>query len=273
MIRVFRTYYPFAKATVKSEYFAYKSRFLLWATANSVNFLAQLFLWKAIYDNSADSIIKGYSYSEMVVYLGISKIVECMSFASIEKKVSKGIRDGEIVNSLIKPINYKTELLFSSLGQIFGSTCLFLPIYLFTLFLFGKFNGVKVGVNAGNLLVSFLFLAIAFMLNYYISLISSAIIIKTIKHSGIYQLKKTLVSFFAGALFPISFYPDFLQTAINYMPFVYLRFYPTIVMQGKISVRESLMTLSVGFFWVIVLGVIASALWKRTIKKIMVFGG
>lgn len=273
MIRTIRTYFPFAKATVKSEYFAYRSRFLLWAIANCVSFVAQLFLWKAIYENSPDAIIKGYSFSEMILYLGISKIVECMSFASIENKVSKGVRDGEIANSLIKPIKYKTELLFRSLGQIVGSTCLFLPMYLLTFFLFSKLNGVTFELKLGNVLIAIVFLALAFMLNYYISLISSAVIFRTVKHSGIYQLKKTLVSFLAGALFPIAFYPTVLQKAVNFMPFIYLRYYPTIVMQGKVTAIESLQILVIGVLWVVVLGVVASALWKKMIKKLMVFGG
>lgn len=273
MIQIFRTYSPFAKTTLKSDYFAYRSRFLLWAFANCVSFLAQLLLWKAVYNNSTESIIKGYSFNEMISYIGISKIVECMSFASIEKKVSNGIRDGDIANSLIKPINYKIELLFNSIGQIIGSTCLFFPLYLLVYYIFCITNHVIINFELSNVLLFPLFILIAFMLNYYISLISSAVIIKSIKHSGVYLLKKTIVSFLAGSLFPTSFYPVFLRKMISYMPFVYLRFYPTIVLQGKISIRDSFVVLTGGFFWVLVTGVLASILWNKMIRMIESFGG
>ena len=163
MLRVLSVYFPFTKATLKSEYFAYKSRFFLWALANCVSFLAQLFLWKAIYENSASLVINGYSFCEMVEYLGIAKIVECISFASIERKVSKGIRDGEIANSLIKPINYRTELLFCSFGQVIGSSCLFLPVYLISFAVFCLSNGVNVYISFKNVIFSIIYISMAFI--------------------------------------------------------------------------------------------------------------
>lgn len=273
MMHTVTTYLPFTKATFKSEYFAYKSRFFLWAVANAVSFLAQLFLWKAIYASADTEILNGYSFAEMVLYLGVSKIVECMSFASVEGNVSKGIRDGRIANSLIKPISYRVELLFRSFGQILGSVCLFLPLYLCIFVIFICKNHVEVNVRLSGLVIGCCYLVLAFMLNYYISLIFSCVIFKTVKSSGIYQLKKTLLSFLSGSLFPIAFYPKFLQRTMQYLPFTYLRYYPNIVLQGKMTGADSIQLLGIGVLWLVVLAFLSTKLWDRMLKNIMVFGG
>ncbi len=273
MINMISVYIPFAKATIKSEYFAYKSRFFLWSIANTVSFLAQFFLWEAIYSNSTTPVLRGYSFEEMVSYIGVSKIVECMSFASVEGNVSNAIRDGRIINSLVKPINYRVELLFRALGQVLGSIILFLPIYLCVFGLFAYSNGLKLKFYFLNIVMGFAFLLVAFAMNYYISLIFSSFIFKTVKSTGVYQLKKTIISFFAGALFPIAFYPRFLQNVIKYLPFKYLRYYPSIVIQGKINLNDLYSALGIGLVWIIILAFISSMLWNRMIKKLIVFGG
>lgn len=273
MINRISTYFPFAKATYKSDYFAYKSRFFLWSMANAVSFLAQLFLGKAVYANSAAEVINGYSLDEMVMYLGMAKMVECMSFASVESNVSEGIRDGRIVNNLIKPINYRTELLFRAIGQVMGSISLFLPVYMLIFGLFAYTNEIAVPCQTYGIVIGFVYLVLSFMMNYYISLIASCLVFRTVRSSGIYQLKKTLINFMSGSFLPIVFYPRFLQHAIKYLPFVYLRYYPSVVLQGKLSLKESLYKLCIGFLWMLILGAVSTNLWKRMTKKLVVFGG
>lgn len=273
MISFIKTYIPFTKAVIKSEYFAYKSRFMLWALASTVSFVAQLLLWKAIFNNSTEKVINGYSFAEMILYIGISKCVECASFATVEAQVANGIKQGSLVNSLIKPISFKTELLFRAIGQIGGSCFLFLPIYGLAFGIFVKKNNIDTNFLTLNVALGFFYCILAFMLNYYISLIFSCIVFKTFKYRGIYQLKKTMVAFFSGALFPVSFYPAFFRKLIMFFPFVYLRYYPIVIFQGRLSLTEMKTKFIVGIGWLLILSIISNILWRKSIKNLVVFGG
>lgn len=274
MINLWSIYFPFAKGTLKSDYLAYKSRFMLWAIANGVSFMAQLFLWKAIYSNSKESMIGGYSFSELITYLGFARIAECVSYSSLESSVANGIKDGRIVNSFIKPISFRMELLFRSIGQVAGSLCLFIPVYMMIFFVFSKMNGITIGhVSLGNFFLGTIFLLLAFFLNYFISLLSSCIIFKTIKYMGIYQVKKTLIGLLSGAFFPITFYPVFIKKVMRYLPFVYLRYYPCSVLQGTTDRSEMMTGLCIAVLWIFILYFISSYFWKKAKNELVIFGG
>lgn len=273
MFNFFSIYFRFTVATLKSDYFLNKYRFLVWSFSNSLSFLVQLILWSAVYSNSTQIEIHGYTHNDMVLYLGISRLIECITFSSLESHVSNAIRDGKIANSLIKPIDFRLELLFRSFGQILGSCVLFLPFYLFVFIYFFDFHIIFHSIPPVFLLFSFIYLIYAFAINFFISLIFSCAIFITIKYVGIYQLKKTLVGLFSGALFPISFYPKSVYILIRVLPFSYLRYYPSLALQCKGTIQEHLIRLLIGLFWSVFLFFISNRIWHKSVSNLIIFGG
>lgn len=273
MLAYLKAYIQFTKATARSEYFAYKSRFLLWAFSNAISFIAQLFLWKAVYANTSVEMINGYSVNDMMYYLCVSRIVECFSFVSVEAYVAKGIKDGQIAIDLIRPVNYKCELLFRALGQIIGSVVLFLPVYLILFAFFTVFNRFKVLVDPSTVVLGVILTVLAFLLNFVISLLVSCLIFKTTKHTGVYMMKKTAIAFLSGAMLPISFYPDIVQKVIRYAPFAYLRYYPISAFLGKTDGIYMYDVFIRGLLWLVFLIICLRIIWARSIKKMLVFGG
>lgn len=271
MRKFLRTYTPFSKYIIKQNYFAYKSRFLLWTISNIVLILAQIFLYIALFSNSNTLEINGYTKNEMIQYIIYSKIIESFSFVSVEQQLGNDIRDGSIVNSLIKPINYKIELLFRSIGGAVGSTLLFSPFYFIILLIFNY--EFIFSIKFVNILIFILFVIIAFILNFFISMIFASIIFNTIKYNGIYEVKKTIIKLFSGALFPLSFYPPILQTLLKYLPFTYLRYIPVCIIQGKFDFQTLPLQFLIALFWIFVLYLASFFSFKLQIKKISIFGG
>jgi len=268
-----KTYKIFSIVVIKQNYLAYKSRFILWVIANSITVIAQIFLWIAIFNSSITELINGISKQEMINYIIISKIIESLTFASLESKVSQDYNDGRIAMSLIKPINYRTELLFRTFGGTLGSAILFCPIYLviFVIFNIGSFGVLN--LQFINIIYFIVLLIIAFFINYFISIIFSSLIFKTIKSSGIYEVKKTLIKLLSGALFPLVFYPEILAKILKYLPFVYLRYIPTLMIQGNYNNSEGLILISIGLLWLALLYIISRLMWIVQIKKITIYGG
>lgn len=268
-----KIYLPFSFSVLKSDYLAYKGRFLLWVFANLAIFLSEIFLWIAIFNSSSVSVMKGFTKESIISYIAVSKIFESFSFCSIETFVSQDIRNGNITISLIKPINYKIELLFRTFGQILGSFMFFLPCYLATYAIFIFLGQASFNFTLINIFYFIIFTIIAFTINYFFSLLLSGFVFRTIKSGGIYEIKKIFISILSGSFIPISFYPDILRKSLIYTPFVYLRFIPIRIIQGSYSNLDIIIHILIAIGWIFILGFISNAIWNNQLKKIIVFGG
>lgn len=268
-----KTYFVFSLAEFKSKYMAYKTRFLLWVFTNAISVLAQLFLWVAIFNSASTGIINGMTKLQMINYVVVSKIVESMTFASVESQVSNDYADGRIAMSLVKPIQYRSELLFRSFGSVAGSITLFLPIYL-VIFIFANINNIfSMSFSMINLICFLFSIIIAFFINYYISIIFSSFIFKTIKSSGLYEVKKSIIKLLSGALFPLAFYPQIISSILKYMPFIYMRFIPVSIIQGAYTYPELVQIIIIGLGWLTVLFTLSRLIWARCLKFVSIYGG
>ncbi|MBU1092983.1 MAG: ABC-2 family transporter protein [Firmicutes bacterium] len=269
-----RIYIPFTIATFKQQFLAYRSRLIIWMIANFITVLFQVYLWISIYSNYEGTSINGYTLVNMINYIIVSKVIESLTFINIEPIISRDVNEGRIATSLIKPISYKTELLFRSLGNILGSLLLFIPIYAAMFIIFNWHSLSEIKLNLGIVLLSLTFIIISFVVNYLIALIFSSVIFKTIRHRGIYEIKKTIILLMSGALFPIEFYPSFLSKILKYTPFIYLRYIPvSFIINYSLSMKEIIEYVLFGAFWMAFLFFIASIVWNKMFKRIIVYGG
>ena len=267
------SYYIFSVTEFKQNYLAYKSRLFLWIIANSISILAQIFLWIAVYKYSSTSTINGFEKMDMINYIILSKITEALTFVSLESKISNDLSDGNITMNLIKPINYRFELLFRAFGGVLGSCILFVPIYSVLLLIFNA-TASTIPFSLGiNVLFYIILLLISFLSNYFISIIFSSLVFRTIKSNGVYEIKKTFIKFLSGAIIPISFYPAVLSSIIKFTPFMYFRYAPIAILQNKYSINDSLFIIGISFFWLLILGVLSRLLWNKQIKKITIYEG
>lgn len=264
-------YFIFSKTELKQNYFAYKSRFILWVCSNTIILLIQVFLWIAIFDSSNSSIINGFNETNIINYTIFSKIVESATFVSFEAKVSADYNNGNIVMSLTRPIDYKKELLFRSFGAVLGSILLFSPIYIFLGLIFNKFNIMN--LNLLNIIISIIFIIISFILNYYLCIIFSSFIFKTVKSKGLYSVKITLINLLSGALVPVEFFPKFIKPILNYSPMIYLRYIPVSICLGKVTAEKCWVDFFIGIFWIFIFSKLSDSLWNKQIKNIIIFGG
>ena len=77
----------------------------------------------------------------------------------------------------------------------------------------------------------------------------------------------------SGHLFPLDILPPTLERLLHYTPFPYQMYFPVSVYMGRASGEELLRGLAAQVAWVVVAWLIASAAWKRGIKKYLAVGG
>ena len=85
---------------------------------------------------------------------------------------------------------------------------------------------------------------------------------------GVRILATSVIEFFAGALIPIPFFPQWLQ------PFIYaLPFAPFLIYTGFLSGWEAVKSIGLQLVWFFALFALGQLLIKHAIKKVVVQGG
>jgi ABC-type uncharacterized transport system permease subunit len=95
----------------------------------------------------------------------------------------------------------------------------------------------------------------------------------TLETNGVGLLYLYVNQFFAGALIPLWFFPDWLRTLAELLPFQTQAFLPLSLYFGRLQGTEALRALGIEVFWCVVLWVSAIVVWKRAIRRIHIQGG
>lgn len=88
------------------------------------------------------------------------------------------------------------------------------------------------------------------------------------------HLERTSRSFFAGVEVPVAFFPDWLKSIANVLPFKSLYKDPMqILINGSLGWTDYLRILGFQLMWLIVFGLLARGMYAVMKKKIIVNGG
>jgi ABC-2 type transport system permease protein len=78
---------------------------------------------------------------------------------------------------------------------------------------------------------------------------------------------------FSGAYIPLWFFPSFLVTMSNFLPFRLYYFVPISIYLGKLTPLDCLYAFLQQFAWMVVLYGLIMLVWQAAIKKLVIQGG
>jgi len=272
MKKFFRTYWPFASNEIKSN-FAYKGSFYLFIISRLFGVFITYFLWMAIYGSSSNQTLGGLTQNEMIVYVFMSYVATGMISISISGEIGFNVVEGSIASNLIKPIDFRTSLLFKAIGTMvyrFFVPSLFVwiglecyKVYQLDLPVTGFFNIVLFLVSCFLSFLIYIFFDFCFgMLAFYTTYIF-----------GMAIAKNAILSFLTGQLIPLSFFPETVQKLFVFLPFASMNYVPVMVYLGKYNESELIFAFGRQLFWVALLYSLGSFLWNRITKRLIVLGG
>jgi ABC-2 type transport system permease protein len=74
-------------------------------------------------------------------------------------------------------------------------------------------------------------------------------------------------------LIPLAFFPGTIQNILLKLPFAAIQSTPTLILLGRLSGKALLEALTYQVLWAIVLTLISSYIWHRTLNNLKVNGG
>lgn len=265
-------YFPFARSVIQRR-MSYKIGFLMRIVGGLLQVLIMYYLWMAIFNSSPNGQIKGFTSSEMVVYIIISYITAQVININIEGTIAYEIRDGSVAVNLIRPISYKKRVFAESLGEVLlRSLTTLLPLWIG--FLVYRFVTIKeLPPNIGTVLLFLISLFLGYMIMFLFNFIFGLSAFFVTYIWGFMVCKGVILRFFSGELIPIVFFPSAVQKALQYLPFSAINYTPVMIYMEKFTMNELISALCVQVAWVAILYVLMNVLWQSAIKRLTVLGG
>lgn len=226
------------------------------------------YIWMAIY--KTDSVINGISKEQIVTYIILSRILYTQVTSGFIPRIGRRIQTGDISMDLLKPMDFQLFMFFGRIGD-------FLSFFVMTavpiLIICSLFLGMQAPANALTfvyfLLSLLMAIAVSFFVEYWVGLLT----FYTNYSWGLQTFQEALVSMFSGVLIPLSFFPGWLRTITDLLPFQQMSYSPVSIYLGIVKGKQVFEVLGFQFLWIVILFVLSRLFYSFAIKKITVQGG
>jgi ABC-2 type transport system permease protein len=265
-----KAYLPFA-INVFQRQLSYKANVIIFLFGESMMLAVTYYLWRAIYGNSPDAVIKGFSLNEMIIYILMSFLTALMTSVDISYDISREVKDGSIAINLVRPVSYEKRMMFQALGNVmYNFLVIFIAAFIFINILLYSYSGT---LSISNILLYFLSTALGILINFYYSYAFGLLSFKITNMWGLTQIMGAIIQLLSGALIPIAFFPNIVQKFIGLLPFSSLIYTPTMIFLGKLTGTELVQAIVLQLMWIIIMAAIAKLLWNTLVKQLTILGG
>lgn len=251
---------------------AYRFNFFTRALFGFIPVAATLYLWRTVYESKGGANVGDYTFGQMISYYLLIVIVDALTAVNEDDwQIAADIRDGNISQFLLKPVNYLTyrlALFFS--GRMMYTLFAIIPVSLFIFFLRRYFSPPP------DIATFFLFLLSTFLtalLQFFTSYTLALLAFWVLEVSTFIFIVFAFEYIASGHLFPLDILPTTMQKILAFTPFPYQMYFPVSIYLGKISGAALWRGLAVQLFWVALTYGLARLMWNRGIRKYGAVGG
>lgn len=251
----------------------YRANFFFRAAFGLIPLAATLMLWRAIFESQAEGAsIAGYQMAQMISYYLMITIVDALTAVNEEDwQIAADIKDGNISQFLLKPIDYLTYRLFLFFtGRVIYTTVAIIPVGLFILYLSDYLVGPA---NSTAMLIFCLSILLTALLQFFISYTMALLAFWVLEVATFIFILYAFEYIAGGHMFPLDILPEPVQQILQFTPFPYLMYFPVSVYLGRVEGDAMWTGLLVQAGWVIATFLLAKFVWSRGIRKYSAYGG
>ncbi len=250
------------------EIFTYRLNFIMWRVRNVLQLLGGYFLWLAIL--TQDGQVLGYSSSVLLSYIFGVYILQSFIFATRTQTIGVEITQGDLVNYLIRPVNYFSFYVARDLGDKFMN--FFFSIGEFLLFYILLQPPLFLQNDIRYLILFLLSIILASILYFLFSVLLSFIGFWSQDIWAPRFIFSIVIGFFAGGFFPLDMLPKYLFAIFQAMPFQYLLYFPMKIYLGQLSFGDIGLGFLLCVFWIGVFSFITKIIWERGLRVYSAYG-
>lgn len=230
-----------------------------------ISFGIHVFIFNELWDYILQGKnIEGYTKTELVWYIIIAELIT-YSINNIYKQISDTVKNGEIANMLLKPINYVAYLIADSSSIIIK----FAINLIFAAILGGVLAG-PIEISSVGIIITFISIIISVFLGILIQIFIGLLSFYTEENRSFWLViqKLQLLMVFT----PIEFYPEIMQKILYVFPTTHMIFSPS-KMFVDFTNANILKLIGMQLISIVVMVTIIILMYKKGVKKINVNGG
>lgn len=262
-----KKYYLVARNTW-DEMLSYRINFSLWRIRAFIGMLISYFLWSSVMPDKGS--LFGYSKDLMISYVLLAPIVYSIVFSTRTHEMAENINNGDLSYFLTKPFGYFKYWFARDLGDKAMNIAFCLSEFgIFILILrpniFLQFNPLYLGLF-------FMSLIFGAVLHFYIGCLLSMVGFWSPEVWAPRFIFYTLVSFFAGSMFPLDILPAPLYQVLKLLPFTYLQYFPVKIYLGQVSFSEVIQGYSITLIWILLAYGAVRVIWGKGLQMFSASG-
>jgi len=249
----------------------YRVNFLFRAGFGLIPLLATIYLWQTIY-RGQKSDVGGYSLAGMISYYLLVTIVDTLTAVNEDDwQIAADIKDGNISQFMLKPIDYLTYRLCLFLsGKIIFTALSLIPVGIFVFCLRQYLSAPAGGMALACFVLSTLLAGLLqFLMSYTLALLAFWLL----EVSTVIFIAFAFEYLAGGHVFPLNILPPVMEQILNCTPFPYVLFFPVSVYLGQAQGAALWRGLGLQAAWLVFFYLLARVVWSRGIRKYSAVGG
>jgi ABC-2 type transport system permease protein len=249
----------------------YRVNFLISLISAAYPIFIQSFMWTAIYQNTTEPVVYGYTYRQMMAYTFLAGLVARIVRTGFEYDIMDDIKNGKYSKFLVQPLGYFPYRLCTYLGQKLPNLAMILGIL--AMVLLGLYTFWGVPLELYRILAFLVTLALAVTLNFLIFYCISSVAFWIVEIGFLFEGIRIVTILLSGGIFPLEVFGTRFIQVMNVLPFKYTINYPINVLNGKISSGETAAGVLIQCLWIAACLIIANFLWRLGGKRYVAVGG
>ena len=249
----------------------YRVNFLISLISAIYPIIIQSFLWTAIFQNSDQPVVYGYTYRQMMAYTFLAGLVARIVRTGFEYDIMDDVKNGKFSRFLVQPLGYFPYRMCNYLGQKLPNLSMILAILVIVLLGLNAFWGVS--VEFLRILAFLVTLAFAVTLNFLIFYCFSAVSFWIVEVGFLFEGIRIVTVLLSGGIFPLEVFGTRFVQVMNLLPFKYTVNYPINVLNGQMAPVGILTGMLIQCAWIAAFLFIANGLWRLGSRRYVAVGG
>lgn len=251
------------------RHLAYRGATLAGLFTNAVFGVLIASVFSALYRSRGDTetAVAGFTLTETLTFIWLGQSLIMLVYLWGWWEVAVAIQSGDVVADLMKPIDYYAFWLSRDLGR---AACQFLVRFAPTLLIGAVLYRLAWPRSVGIWLAFGCSLVLAVIVSFALRFILNASAFWLLDVRGLMSVATMATNLFSGLLVPIPFFPPWLRTVTEFLPFRAFVMMPIEIFLGH---GNPVAALGIQLFWAVVLSLLARTVLKIGVRKVVVQGG
>ena len=261
-----RLYLEVARRSFR-RHLTYRAATLAGLFTNAVFGVLIAAVYAALYDGRAEATVAGFTRAEALtfVWAGQSLLMTIHIWGWWE--IATSVQSGDVVTDLMKPVSYYGYWLSRDLGRAAcHALTRLVPTLLFGALLYDLALPGAIATWPAFALSVALAVVVSFAWRFLLN--ASAFWLMDVR--GIVATSLVVTTFWSGLLVPLAFFPPWLRTIAEALPFRAMVMLPIEVLLGHGATSTAL---GVQVFWAVALALLGHGVLALAVRKVVVQGG